>query len=384
MNAPLPQPAAQPRRVLFISTSFPSSELDWKGLFIARMVEALAAREDVRLRAWMPPGPLPDAVDSATNDDNAQWLSRLMQAGGIAHLMRNRPLHGAVAVTGLLARLRRAYRDVADAQLFHVNWLQNALPLPRDDRRPALVTALGTDIRLLQLPMMKALLRRSIRNRRTLLCPNADWMVPVLEQAFGDIARVQCVPFGIDTGWYGIERTRNSDGCQRWLCVTRLTRNKLGPLFQWGERFFADHPGRELHLFGPRQEAGIAIPAWVRFHGPATPEALRRDWFPSATGLITLSRHAEGRPQVMLEAMAAGLPILASRLPAHEDLIEHARTGWLCDDPAGMAQGLEAIEDPVRNAEIGEHSRAWARDRIGTWTDCADRYAALYDELLSP
>lgn len=373
----------EPRRVLLTSTSYPSSTSDWKGLFIARLVEALAGRDDVQLRTWTPPGPLPDPVKSVTHAEDAQWLSTLMQAGGIAHLLRRHPIRGTITAVGLLSRLRRAYRS-ADAQLFHVNWLQNALPLPHDDFRPALITALGTDIQLLRLPAMKALLRRVIGSRRTLLCPNADWMVPVLEDAFGDIARVQCVPFGIDAAWYEVERTPAADGRHRWICVTRLTRDKLGPLFEWGARHFATNPDRELHVFGPRQEARISVPSWVHFHGPATPAQLLERWFPTATGLITLSRHAEGRPQVMLEAMAAGLPILASRLPAHEDIIEHAGTGWLCDDPSGMTNGLAAIENVALNKEMGERSRTWARERIGTWADCAGRYAALYGELLAP
>jgi len=375
--------ASEARRVLLTSTSYPSSTSDWKGLFIARLVEALARRDDVRLRTWMPPGPLPGSVQSAASAADTQWLAALMQAGGIAHLLRRHPIRGSLTAAGLLSRLRRAYRST-DAQLFHVNWLQNALPLPPDDLRPALITALGTDIQLLRLPGMKALLRRVMGNRRTLICPNADWMVPVLEDAFGDIARVQCVPFGIDAAWYEVARMPATDGRDRWICVTRLTRDKLGPLFEWGAQHFAANPDRELHVFGPRQEDGIAIPEWVHFHGPATPSQLLQQWFPIATGLITLSRHAEGRPQVMLEAMAAGLPILASRLPAHEDLIEHAGTGWLCDDQPGMAHGLAAIENVVLSKEIGERSRAWARERIGTWADCAGRYSSLYDELLAP
>ena len=124
------------------------------------------------------------------------------------------------------------------------------------------------------------------------------------------------------------------------------------------------------------------VPDWDRYHGSATPRELCNDWFPSACGLLSLSRHAEGRPQVMLEAMAAGLPILASRLPAHADIVTHARTGWLCDDPAGLADGIAAIEDPMRNLEMGNNARHWAKERIGDWDDCASRYASLYRSLL--
>jgi len=366
-------------RVLLTATSYPSDEMDWKGLFIRRIVEALARRVDLGLTAWLPPGPLPENVGRATVADDDRWLRSLMDAGGIAHLLRRRPLRGIVAAASLLRRQRRSLAR-SDAGLFHVNWLQNALALPRDGR-PAVITVLGTDMQLLRLPGMRVLLRRALHGRRTAICPNAEWMVAPLEQAFGDVSRVQYVPFGVDGCWYQIRRHAD-DGTNRWLCVSRLTVAKLGPLFEWGETCFTGAQ-RELHLFGPRQEAGISIPDWVHYHGPATPDQLCKEWFPRASGLVTLSRHAEGRPQVMLEAMAAGMPILASRLPAHADLVKQDRNGRLCDDAAEFSAGLDALEDPIRNADMGRNAREAAHALAGDWDDCAARYVDVYRQLLA-
>lgn len=366
-----------PARVLVAATSYPADEVDWKGLFIRRMVESLARRPELVLQAWCPSGPLPAAVGPALQEDDGPWLATLVGRGGIAHLLRRQPLAGISAGLSLLRRLRRALRT-SDADIFHINWLQNALALP-DDGRPALVTALGTDMQLLRVPGMVTLLRRRFARRPVVLCPNAEWMVPVLESAFGDVARVHCIAFGIGNGWYEVKRTPSIPA--RWLCVSRITEVKLGPLFEWAAPLFADG-SRELHLIGPRQERDLVIPDWVRFHGPATPEQLCSRWFPQATGLLSLSRHPEGRPQVMLEAMASGLPILASRLPAHEDLITHGRTGWICDDAAGLADGLRWIEDMQHNHDTGNLARQLARARFGNWDDCAGRYVQQYARLL--
>ncbi|MFT3896968.1 MAG: glycosyltransferase family 4 protein [Thermomonas sp.] len=365
-------------RVLLTATSYPSDEADWKGLFILRMVEALSARDDVELSAWLPPGPVPAGVARATTEGDEAWLQGLLEDGGIAQLLRRRPVRGCIAAMGLLRRERAAFaRTPTDA--YHANWLQNALALPADGV-PALLTVLGTDMQLLRLPGMRALLRRKLRGRAVAICPNAEWMLPALHEAFGDIATVRCVPFGIDARWYALERRFEGGGVPAWLCVSRITADKIGPLFDWTAPYFADGGG-ELHLFGPMQDR-LELPEWVRWHGPATPDALRDEWFPRAHGLITLSRHAEGRPQVMLEALASGLPIVASRLPAHDDLLAGGEGGVLCASAGEAQAALRALADPAANRALGLHGRARMQAGIGTWGDCAERYVTLYRALL--
>lgn len=368
-----------PVRVLMSSTSYPSTLTDWRGLFIRHLADSIARRESVELSLWAPPGETHPNVRRATTESDDAFLSQLMKAGGVAHLMRQGGLRGLLTPVELIRRLKSAYRR-GNPDLYHVNWLQSAIPLPKD-RKPLLVTALGTDMQLLKSPIIKHLLRRALSSRPVLICPNAEWMIPSLEAHFGDIADIQFMPFGIDPAWYSIERPASGFSLPaRWLVVSRLTHAKLGPLFEWCSPLFKD-AARELHLFGPMQEE-IIVPSWVRYHGPASPSMLSEKWFPTARGLITLSQHTEGRPQVMLEAMASGLPILASRLPAHENIIQHGDTGWICDNESDVMRGLSHFEEPANNLRAGEHARDWAIREIGTWDDCAARYAKQYELLL--
>lgn len=364
-------------RVLLVSTSFPASAQDWKGVFIKHMVEALALRDDVDLKAWHPPGSSEENASQVASDMEQRWLVRLMEDGGIAHRLRTRPVAGLLSAMRLLAMLWRLYRRERSIDLYHVNWLQNALPLPRDGR-PLMVTVLGTDLQLLKVPGVVACLRRAFSGRRVAICPNAGWMVSGLEKRFGDLATIRCVPLGIEPRWFEVARQATAPA--RWLCVSRLTAGKIGDLFEWCEPWFRDGR-RELHLIGPMQQP-MPLPGWIHYHSATNANELCRDWFPSAAGLITLSRHAEGRPQVMLEAMAAGLPIIASSLPAHTDVLEHGATGWLCHDAADVGNALNALDDGATNRAMGQRARQWVQSEIGTWDDCAQRYANAYRDLL--
>jgi len=368
--------AVPPTTVLMVSTSYPANADDWRGLFIRNLADSLARRVDVRLRLWSPPGEFPARATYAASTEEAEWLAQLMVAGGIAHQLRTRRLWALSKPFHLLRILRALYRRESGVDIYHVNWLQNALAVP-NNRVPLLATVLGTDMQLLNLPGMVSLLRRVFRTRKTAICPNAQWMLPKLERLFGDIAIVRAVSFGIDQRWFDLER--NPDDPPKWLCVSRLTRAKIGMLLEWCEPLFSNG-SRELHLFGPMQEQ-MPLPTWVRYHGPVTPAQLSANWFPRSRGLITLSQHAEGRPQVMLEAMASAMPIIASRIPAHEDILQHQKTGWLCDDATQLSAAFQALEMLPFNFAMGEQARAWAKSEIGSWDDCAGRFAALYREL---
>lgn len=368
-------------RLLMTASSFPAGGDDWRGRFIFDMLEAVARSDALQPAFWGPAGTLPVGVDSALADDDANWLEDMTKRGGVAHLLRTQPLRGGLQAIGLLRRLRRAYRrfdEDGGRRVVHVNWLQNALPL-KGLSLPALVTVLGSDLALLRLPGMVSALRRVFGERATLLAPNADWMVAPLQRFFGDVAEVRAMPFGIHPRWFAVSRLPSAAASGEWLVVTRVTRAKLGHLLAWGEGLFGER--RTLHLLGPMQEH-VELPPWIHYHGPTYPEALAGEWFPRVQGLLTLSTHDEGRPQVMIEAMAAGLPVIASDLPAHRDLLVIEGAGILVEGSKSMNEALSILEVPAKNIAAGIAAQSWAADNICTWNESAKLYVSAYCDLL--
>jgi len=205
-------------------------------------------------------------------------------------------------------------------------------------------------------------------------------MCEPLLKSMGANTPVTPIYFGVDERWYNLAATRRASTPRKWLVVSRVTRKKLGRLLEWG-RHFTTHEGDELHLLGPMQEQ-VALPGWINYHGPTNPDELSRVWFPAATALVTLSNHSEGLPQVILEAMAAGIPVIASRIPGHEAAISGSGGGWLVDSEQQLIEAIATLRIPARNAETGRRAHRFMRELAGSWDDCAGRFVQSYKQLL--
>lgn len=81
------------------------------------------------------------------------------------------------------------------------------------------------------------------------------------------------------------------------------------------------------------------------------------------------TRH-EGQPFSLLEAMAAGLPIVATRASGIPEVIEHERHGLLCavDDIASLR---DTVIDALRRPETMQQMAAAARERVQAYTEAA-------------
>jgi glycosyltransferase involved in cell wall biosynthesis len=100
----------------------------------------------------------------------------------------------------------------------------------------------------------------------------------------------------------------------------------------------------------------------------------------AAADCYVCSSHSEGLSNTMLEAMAAGLPIVSTRVSGAEDLVENGENGFLVPicDPKALAEGVcQIFRDNARARIMGDNSRAVAlqvfdMDRI------VDKYEDVY------
>ena len=72
---------------------------------------------------------------------------------------------------------------------------------------------------------------------------------------------------------------------------------------------------------------------------------------------VVLSSASEGTPVTIIEALAAGRPVVATRVGGVPDVVEDGETGFLIGpgDTAAMAERLEVLaRDPALRASMGE------------------------------
>ena len=92
----------------------------------------------------------------------------------------------------------------------------------------------------------------------------------------------------------------------------------------------------------------------------------------------------EGLPNALLEAMAAGLPIVATDVPGCRDLITDGQTGLLAakGSVGQIARAVEMLlDDPSRGRELGARARFWVRANLDI-AGLADRWMRFYASVV--
>ena len=215
-----------------------------------------------------------------------------------------------------------------------------------------------------------------------------------LVREFAPGGKLRTIPPGIDLAAWSNPEADRTEGLdlpeEYYLFVGRVAPNKGLPTLldalarleatarrplvlmgrDWGERARLESRAREL---------GIA--AQVRFLGHVDSLSAYRGVVRGARALV-LASEWEAFGLVLLEAMAAGTPVVATAVGGVPDVLDGGHAGRLVPygDPVALAGALRSV---VEDTKETERLRAAASERVRgfDWSVTVDRHRALYREV---
>lgn len=390
MTTPTPRP-----RILLITTSFPLSPDSSSGIFVKRLADALHAAAKITV---LTPGGCGGAVDHTPYPVQAtRYAPKRLQGlthlpGGIPAGLRASKLNWLLLPVLFGSLFFSCLMRARNTDVIHANWSLTGLTCAlagRIARKPVVVTLRGSDVSGLQ----------HSRGRRmvcALVLKLAQRVVTVSEtmrtQLLGQFpqhaAAIEHIPNGVDDALLSLPSAAARSLPLKLIYVGNLIAgkgvNELIAALQDSDGMFTltmvgDGPAR-ARLQQQVTERGLD--AQVRFTGTVAPEAICG--LLAGHDVLVLPSHAEGRPNAVVEAMAAARAVVASDLPGIAELITHGRDGLLV--PPGDARALRAALQelaaaPSRCTELGLAARARILELGLDWHHCAERYLALYSQV---
>ena len=236
-------------------------------------------------------------------------------------------------------------------------------------------------------------LRKRRVNRRAachVVCPS-DWMRRRLGRSEWSDRPMHVIPYGVDTDRLqpGPAR-RASAGLPDDGPVALFVGNMYGPsdhrkglpdlLAAWSA-VRTSAPDATLAIAG--RVVDVALPAGVVALGEVgsdrMPELYR------GADLLVLPTHGDNLPVTILEAMACGLPVVATRVGGIPEQVVDGETGVLVEkgDRAGLAEALGAVlKDRLLRERWGAAGRSRCLERFSRQVS-ASMHVALYRDLVS-
>lgn len=393
----------RPLDLLFLTQTYPRFEGDTAGPFIRDLARGLVRMGDrVTVLAPHAEGVPARWEDRGVETVTFRYAPERYEALGYGRSLEadERVKGGAAFAAPLYALgLLRAVRRAPRFDLVHAHWIvPNGVIAALAGGFPLAIGLHGSDVFLAEKPGVRTAAAWALRRSRLLTGCSPELVDRVRALGFPE-ERSRVIPYGVDVETFSPgpsdwrERLGIPADAPLILSVGRMaTKKGFHILMEALPEILSS--GAHVVLAG----GGDLLPAFQReaerFPNLHLPGPVLRDTLPDlyrAADLFVLPAvhdskgNVDGLPNVILEAMASGLPVVASGISGIPLAVEDGSTGLLVreKDPAALAGALlRLLADRDLSRGMGERGRSKAEREL-TWDAVAARYREGYVAALS-
>lgn len=398
---------------------FPSADFqlfDALAIVTYELTRRLARANDVTVYARQGKGDLSSETREGVEFRRfPQTLDRLIWSLNVVDRFGLTPPSRPLRMTDLYYRVfaERVARDAAKRRLdvIHIYGTTNFIPVIRRHNPGAVIVLHSHDHALVDFDHELTAARLA---DASLILGCSETLTRAVQTTFPDLAgRTHALPNGVDERFLNV--TSQPESSDTVMFVGRLAPEKgVHLLLQAFAQIAPTLPQARLELIGPRDlspkqfvdpferdpllvsvgefykapdgfralldATAAPLGGQVTFRGPVA-NGVMHDELARAGVFVFASLWEEPFGMPVIEAMAAGLPVVVTRSGALPEIVEDGVSGIIVPrgDVAALAAAIGGLlADPAKRAAMGRAARLRAREHYG-WDQCAARLLAFYD-----
>jgi teichuronic acid biosynthesis glycosyltransferase TuaC len=380
-------------RVAVVTRRFPTSHETWAGHSGYQTVRLLAQRCD--LRVFYPEGVYPPLLStpSRTLPIDRTWNPFGVDVSYIPYPaipIVTRPINGWVIAQRLLPHVRRFNPDIIFNYFIYPDGYA-AIRIARALKIPAVLTAVGSDLNSMPDRLIRMITRSTLRSADFVTTVSQD-LCKTAGLLGADPARCRARLNGCDTSiFHPTDRAEArkelalDPDADILVYAGRLdVRKGLIELIEAISRLTVTRPNLRCYLIGDGPDKAPILSAISRLNIGKSVTIIHScpTWrvaiWMNAANLVTLPSYNEGCPNVVIEALACGRPVVATLVGGIPELMDY-QVGRLVPpkDVSALTHALEEVLtetwDPIAISSL----------RGRSWQDVADDVYAVLEETLN-
>jgi glycosyltransferase involved in cell wall biosynthesis len=389
-------------RILVLTTCYPSNPDDPSGIFVSKLLEAIS-RRGYSIKVIAP-------TDGTFSGRKQYYSTEMLRfsyffpkslqtltrgGGGIPENMAGSGMARIQVLPMMAAFFYHALREASDCRIIYANWIGagfiGAL-LASLTGKPLVVSFRGDDGYLARDRPLWRRVTKWVISQSSIIAPVSRELADILIKL--GLPKEKCFlpKFGVDTEmFFPITEVRPNDSSEIILLFvgSLISRKGLHDLID----ALADKSLSKIRLIvvgdGPdRQELeqrsidrGINMRTeWKGLQSPREVARLMR-----SADIVCLPSYMEGRPNVVNEAMASGVPVVATRIGGIPDMVAEGETAYLFDpgDVKGLRECLlKLASDECLRSRMGKAGYDFVTRAGVSWDATAEDFDQIFQKVI--